>query len=137
MFGISRVCRIINISRSSYRYRSIKEDASIEEQLRKHAEDHPREGFWKAYFRMRNSGMVVNHKRAHRVYKQLGLALRRKVKKRLPARPKETLVQPIIMYDTWSIDFMSDALSNEESSGPFMSSTITTEKYYLLKRIIR
>ena len=84
----------------------------MEQALYKHAQEHPREGFWKAYFRIRNSGLVINHKRVHRVYKRLGLALRRKVKKRLPARRKETLVQPTIMHDTWSIDFMSDALSN-------------------------
>jgi putative transposase len=84
----------------------------VEQALYKHAQEHPREGFWKAYFRIRNSGVVINHKRVHRVYKRLGLALRRKVKKRLPARRKETLVQPTIMHDTWSIDFMSDALSN-------------------------
>jgi len=84
----------------------------VEQALYKHAQEHPREGFWKAYFRIRNSGLVINHKRVHRVYKRLGLALRRKVKKRLPARRKETLVQPTIMHDTWSIDFMSDALSN-------------------------
>ncbi len=80
--------------------------------MRKHAQEHPREGFWKAYFRLRNTGTIVNHKRAHRVYKKLGLAFRRKVKKRLPARRKDTLAQPLAAHDTWSIDFMSDALSN-------------------------
>lgn len=103
---------MVSLSRSSLAYRSIKDDTNIEQQLAKHAQDHPREGFWKAYFRIRNSGTTVNHKRVHRIYKRLGLSLRRKVKKRLPARRKETLVQPIVMHDTWSIDFMSDALSN-------------------------
>jgi len=111
-FGISRVCRIVNLSRSSFKYVSIKNDVVLEERLRQHADKHPREGFWKVYFRLRNSGVVVNHKRVHRVYKKLGLPLRRKVKKRLPARRKETLAQPSTMHHTWSIDFMSDALSN-------------------------
>src|SRR5690606_26801742 len=110
-FGTSRVCRIIQISRSSLAYRSRKDDVHIEELLQEHAAAHPREGFWKAYFRIRNAGTVINHKRLHRVYKQLGLSLRRKVKKRLPARRKATLAQPSEMHDTWSIDFVSDALS--------------------------
>lgn len=73
---------------------------------------HPREGFWKSYYRLKNSGEKINHKRLHRVYKQLGLPLRRKIKKRLPARVKESLVQPPHFAHTWSIDFMSDALQN-------------------------
>ncbi len=44
------------------------------------------------------------------MYKQLGLPLRRKVKKRLPARVKEAIVIPESFTHTWSIDFMSDSL---------------------------
>ena len=76
------------------------------------AKDHPREGFWKSYYRIRNGGEKVNHKRLHRVYKRLGLSLRRKVKKRLPARAKETLEVPVSFNHTWSIDFVTDALTN-------------------------
>lgn len=42
----------------------------------------------------------------------MGLPLRRKAKKRLPARVKETIVIPQHFTQTWSIDFMSDVLKN-------------------------
>jgi putative transposase len=45
------------------------------------AKDHPTEGFWKCYGRIRNSGQIINHKRLHRVDKQMKLPMRRKVKK--------------------------------------------------------
>lgn len=72
----------------------------------------PLEGFWKCYGRMRNQGELVNHKKLHRIYKLMKLPLRRKFKKRLPARVKEPLAVPDSFIQTWSIDFMSDALSN-------------------------
>lgn len=81
-------------------------------QLEGLAQQNPVEGFWKCYYRIRNAGTIVNHKKLHRVYKQMGLPLRRKVKKRIPARVKEPLAIPIGFTQTWSIDFMSDALSN-------------------------
>lgn len=93
-------------------YQSIKTDHCIIDQLEKLVKENPVEGFWKCYYRIRNAGTVINHKRLHRVYKQMKLPLRRKVKKRLPARVKEPLDTPECFTQTWSIDFMSDALSN-------------------------
>lgn len=110
--GTGRVCRVLKLSRSSYGYQSKKDDTAIADSLLKLADNHPREGFWKAYYRLRNEGTVVNHKRLHRVYKELRLPLRRKTKKRLPARTKQKLCVPAELNDTWSIDFMSDALTN-------------------------
>jgi putative transposase len=82
------------------------------EALGKLSAAHPREGFWKCYHRLRNKSVAVNHKRLHRVYKQMGLPLRRKHKKRLPARVKESIVIPEVFNHTWSIDFVHDVLSN-------------------------
>lgn len=109
---IGKACRLLHLSRSSLQYKSVKDDSSLIGALQQLAVKNPQEGFWKCYGRMRNQGDMVNHKRLHRVYKQMGMPLRRKVKKRLAARVKEPLAVPAGFTQTWSIDFMSDALSN-------------------------
>lgn len=108
----SRVCRVLALSRSVFSYQSIKDDTTLMELLREKAVEHPREGFWKAFMRLRNDGIKDNHKRVHRVYTKLGLNIRRKVKRRLPARIKQSLAVPVQLNNTWSMDFMSDALEN-------------------------
>jgi len=46
------------------------------------------------------------------VYRALALHLKRKPKKRLPARTAQALAVPGRANQTWSLDFMSDSLSN-------------------------
>lgn len=108
--SISRACRIISYSRSSMYYQSSKQDQPVEEKLQEWAEKKPTEGFWKLFGRIRKEGLEWNHKRVHRVYKTLGMNLRRKHKRRLPERVKEPLTKQERINQSWSIDFMSDVL---------------------------
>lgn len=48
-----------------------------------------------------------------RVYQLLGMNRRRKMRKRIPTRIPESLVVPSSPLKTWSLDFMSDVLTNK------------------------
>jgi putative transposase len=113
-FGMSerRACRTIQLSRCVYRYQEKRStDEPIAQELRQLAEKQPRWGCGKMSDYLRNQGHAWNHKRIRRVYRSLALHLKRKPKKRLPARTAQALEVPQQKNQTWSLDFMSDALS--------------------------
>jgi putative transposase len=92
-------------------YQSKRDDSEVIDKLNELAEKLSTRGFDEYYNRIRKQGLKWNRKRVLRVYRQMGLSLRRKRKKRLPSRIKEPLVVPKAINHTWSMDFMSDALS--------------------------
>lgn len=112
--SIRQACRIVNIPRSTYQYKikNNDDDLQIIQLLGELVEKHPSIGFWKCFHRIRRQGHQWNHKRVYRVYTQMKLNIRRRAKKRLPARVKQALFQPEKINQVWSIDFMSDSLWN-------------------------
>lgn len=57
-----------------------------------------------------SAGLHCNHKRAHRLYKELKLNINVKPKKRLALRTKKEICIPNEPNQSWSLDYMSDAL---------------------------
>lgn len=112
--SVKRACRLLGLSRTVYGYKPVSkaDDSLIKENLLVLADKNKRYGFWKMYTTLRRAGFVWNNKRVYRVYCELELNLRKKPKKRLPSRDKLSLVQPAHTNLCWSLDYMSDALTN-------------------------
>jgi putative transposase len=110
---VSRACRVVGLHKSLWYYRSRKDDTEIIEKLRELAERFPTRGFDDYYGKIRNEGLRWNRKRVLRVYRSLKLGLRRKHKRRLPARIKQPLQQAQKPNESYSMDFLSDALSTK------------------------
>lgn len=110
-FTDRQACRAVKLPRATFQYKRIKkDDGQIISLLSELVEKHPSIGFWKCYYRIRRDGHEWNHKRVYRVYTQMKLNIRRRAKKRLPARVKQSLFQPEQVNQVWSIDYMSDSL---------------------------
>lgn len=107
-----RACRIVGLSATAAYYKSRKDDSEVIAKLQSLATEHPTRGFGVYYGRIRNEGHKWNHKRVKRVYDLMQLNLRRKHKRRLPNRDKVALQQPETINKKWSMDFMSDALTD-------------------------
>ena len=92
-------------------YQNKRDDSQVIDKLNEFADKLPTRGFDEYYNRIRNEGIKWNRKRVLRVYRSMGLNIRRKRKRRLPSRIKHPLSVPATQNHTWSMDFMSDALS--------------------------
>jgi len=82
-YGVSerRVCGLMTMAVSSYRYRMKRSDEALRTRLMELAREKPRFGYRRLQVLLRRSGEHVNHKRLHRVYCEAGLAIRRKKRK--------------------------------------------------------
>lgn len=111
--GVSQrqASKAVGVARSTLQYRAkTKEDEEISRELGNLVEKHPAIGFWQSFHRIRRKGFTWNHKRVYRVYTSMKLNIRRRFKKRLPARVKQALFQPERINQVWSVDFMTDSL---------------------------
>ena len=110
--SITRACKVIRFPKSMYYYESVKDDSEVMTKLLEMAALRPKEGQDKMHQRLRLEGYNWNRKRIRRVYLKLGLNIRRRSKKRIPARVKQPLLQTEQPNQCWSMDFMSDSLES-------------------------
>jgi putative transposase len=113
--GVSQrqACKAVHLSSSTKRYQKrTGKDGPVITSLQGLVEKFPAIGFWQCYYRIRRSGFVWNHKRVYRIYTLLKLNLRRRARRRLPARVKQALFKPAGINEVWSVDFMADSLWN-------------------------
>lgn len=93
-------------------YQTRRDDSEVIDKLTELAEQLPTRGFETYFGRLRQQGYSWSRNKVLRVYRQMNLKMRRKHKRRLPSRNQESLVVPESPNHTWSMDFMSDVLTD-------------------------
>ena len=114
LFGISerRACRVLGFHRSTQRHRATRDDRDLADKLRTLASERPRFGYRRLHILLRRQGETVNHKRVYRVYRNEGLAVRKKTRRKGVAHTRLPLTSPTRANERWSLDFVSDQLAN-------------------------
>lgn len=108
-------CQVYGISESCYRYQAklSGENALVADWLLRLTMTNKRWGFGLCFLYLRNvKGFGWNHKRVYRIYRELELNLRIKPKRRIKRDKPEALSVPTSINQVWSVDFMSDSLSD-------------------------
>jgi len=98
---------------STLYYQSCKEDdRPLRMRLKDLAYARPRYGYRRLAILLQREGWLVNHKRVHRIYKEEGLMVRTKRRKKRAAESRLKPLPATRVGERWSIDFMSDQLAD-------------------------
>ncbi len=115
IYGLSqrRACGLIGMDVSSYRYRSRRaDDGPLRERLRTLAGLRRRFGYRRLGWLLERDGVKVNLKKVYRLYREEGLAVKRRRGRRRAIGTRAPIVVPQALNQRWSLDFMSDQLAN-------------------------
>lgn len=113
-FGLSqrRACHLVQLQRCSFGYQARRQDdAVIRERLKQLARQHPRWGYRFLCILLRREGHKINHKRVLRLYRDEGLKLRPKKRRKVVSVQRERPPSTTDINQRWSMDFISDTLS--------------------------
>jgi len=101
----------VGLSRTAYGYRPPRDgDTILRHRLRELAGQRRRFGSPRLHVLLKREGLVVNHKRTERIYKEEGLALRRKRRRKGAAGARVVIPAPERPNQKWSMDFVSDSI---------------------------
>jgi putative transposase len=109
-FTERRACRLLLVPVSSFRYQPRQNDNSLRERLIALAREKPRFGYRRLHVLLGREGEQVNRKRVHRIYREAGLALRRKKRKHC-VRLSTPLGTYTAANQEWALDFVHDAVA--------------------------
>lgn len=105
-------CRLLNLSRTAYRYQPKEpSDMGLRERMKELAVTYPRYGYLLLHGLLKREGLVQNKKRTYRLYTEESLQVRTKKRKKLQ-RLRVVTETPSRPNERWSMDFVSDQLSN-------------------------
>jgi len=107
-----RACCLLGFSRSAaWRPLMARDDEPLKSRLKALAERYPRYGYPTLHEMLKAEGLVFNPKRTYRLYREEGLQVRTKRRKKLD-RPRIPMLVPDSIDQRWSMDFVSDQLAN-------------------------
>ena len=101
------------LDRNTLRYQSRRSDnPGLRARIREIAESKRRYGCPRIYVRLRREGWRVNHKKVERIYREEGLSLRRRARKKVTAVPRVALPRPSEPGRCYAMDFVHDRLAS-------------------------
>ena len=106
-----RACMALGADRTSVRYQSHRpEDAATRVRLRELAFIRRRFGYRRLHILLKREGIVMNHKKLRRLYREERLQVRRRGGRKRALGTRAPMALPQGPNQRWSLDFLSDAM---------------------------
>ncbi|MER8448365.1 IS3 family transposase [Mesorhizobium sp. M1066] len=114
-FGMSerRACKAIGCCRMTVRYETSRpDDREVRERMKAIAQERRRFGYRRLLVMLRREGLIVNHKKLFRLYREEKLAVRRRGGRKRAIGTRAPMLVPLRPDERWSLDFVSDQLTD-------------------------
>src|SRR6201993_2278182 len=106
-----RACAALGADRTSVRYRSRRpDDAAVRVRLRELASIRRRFGYRRLHILLKREGIVMNHKKLRRLYREERLQVRRRGVRKRVLGTRAPMALPQGPDQRWSLDFLSNAM---------------------------
>ena len=113
--GVSqrRACDVLQIDRSTVRYLSRRgDDTDLRDAIKRVSRERRRFGCRRIHVMIAREGFEVNHKKVRRIYREEKLQVRRRGGRKRALGTRKPMVLPDGPNQRWSLDFVSDALTD-------------------------
>src|SRR3974390_1029427 len=108
-----RACKAIGCCRMTVRYKATRaEDAGLRQRMKAIAQERRRFGYRRLHVLLKREGSLVNHKKLFRLYREEKLAVRRRGSRKRAIGTRTPMMVPMAPNDRWSLDFVSDQLTD-------------------------
>jgi putative transposase len=113
--GISerQACHLVGIKRNTHRaLAAARSETELKQRIEQLAQEKPRYGYRRLTLLIRKEGKLVNHKKIHRIYKELNLAVRAKKRRRIKTCSRGSIIHlTTAPNQIWSMDYQIDQLA--------------------------
>ena len=107
-----RACRLVSVDPKTVRRKHTPDCPEIRQRMRELASERRRFGYRRIGLMLKREGIKMNHKKLRRLYKEEGLAVKRRRGRKRAMGTRTPIEAPTRPTERWSLDFLSDVFGD-------------------------
>ncbi|AEQ53559.1 transposase [Pelagibacterium halotolerans B2] len=103
-----RACRLVSVDPKTVRHEHPPDNPEVRERMREIAAERRRFGYRRIGIMLEREGITMNHKKLRRLYREEGLAVKRRRGRKRATGSRRPILTPSGPCERWSLDFLAD-----------------------------